>query len=125
MIPQNLLGAALSIIGKQSFQYVRVLPRSINSVGMFIESYATPVNVMGSVQAIPRNLNEQYGLDFQASLKTFYISQYVNDIHRNTAGDRFYFAGEIYQALSETDWVHINGWTGVVCVHIPGGCPAC
>jgi hypothetical protein len=125
MIPQNLLGQALSIIGKQSFLYVRFLTRSENAIGLDVSQYAAPVPMVGSVQAIPRNLYERYGLDLQGDYKTFYVSSNIIDVERIKAGDQFIYANQRYQSLSETDWFLMNGWTGIVCVHVPGDCTVC
>lgn len=125
MIPQNLLGSALSIIGKQSFQYVRFLSRSLNDIGLDVAQYAAPVPLLGSVQAVPRNLYEKYGLDLQGDYKTFYVSNNTKDIARNISGDHFMYDGAKYQCLSETDWFPMNGWTGILCVRILGDCSVC
>lgn len=125
MIPQNLLGSALSIIGKQSFLYVRFLTRSENSIGLDVSQYAVPVPMLGSVQAIPRNLYERYGLDLQGDYKMFYVSNNIVDVERVKAGDQFIYNNQRYQCESETDWFPMNGWTGVLCVRVPGDCSVC
>jgi hypothetical protein len=123
MIPQNLLGTALSIIGKQTFQYVRFLGRQTNSIGNDVATYAVPIPMMGNVQEVPRELFQHYGLLFDKDYKIFYVSEEINVVQRGSSGDHFIFGNETYQVLSDTDWYFINGWAGIIGVRIPGGCP--
>ena len=58
MIPgSNVLSMALSILGKQCFQYFPFLSRTLNSIGSDGDLAAAPVPVTGSVQPVPRNLS--------------------------------------------------------------------
>lgn len=119
MIPQNLLGAALSIIGRQQFKYIKFIGRTTNEIGLDVASYNTPVCMSGSVQAIARNLYAQYGLDLQKNYKMLYVSENVMDIERDVSGDQFIYAGQKYQCESTTDWFPMNGWMGILCVEVP------
>ena len=119
MIPgQNILNMALSVIAPSSFQYYAFLSRTPNDIGQDVTSYAEPVTLLGSVQPVPRNLFEAYGLDFQRSYVNVYVSKGILDIARDVSGDQIQFNGFTYQCLSITDWQPIDGWDQVLCVKV-------
>ncbi|WP_197335302.1 phage collar protein [Ralstonia solanacearum] len=69
MIPgSNLLGLALSVIGKQRVEYFRYIGRKTNDIGDDVSVYADPVPMFGSVQAVDRNMYQYLGLDFQSAI---------------------------------------------------------
>lgn len=117
MIPgSNILNMALTLIAKQSVNYYRFLSRSTNSVGQYVAVYDAAQIVVGSFQAVPRQLYQQYGLDLQKSYSTFYTSNDILDIERNVSGDQIGYAGRRYQVESDNDWYAQDGWKGVLCV---------
>lgn len=109
---------AVSVVGKQSFTYLKFLSRSENGIGLDVPIYAAPITISGQIQAVPRNLFQQYGLDFQKTYLTFFVSKDILDIERDVSGDQIIFNSNTYQCLSETDWFNINGWKGVLTVKI-------
>lgn len=117
-VPFNLLNSAMSAVGKQKFSYLKFVSRVTNDVGEFVPTYSLPVALSGQVQAVPRELFEKYGLEFQGTYLMFYVSKEILDIERDVSGDQIKFGGATYQCLSETDWFQINGWTGVIAVRI-------
>lgn len=117
MLP-NLLNMAMTLVGTQQFTYFKFLSRATNSIGVDVAVYDTPKLLTGQVQAVPRNLFEQFGLDFQRSYLTFFVSKDIHDVERDMSGDQIKFANDTYQCLSETDWFKINGWTGILAVKI-------
>lgn len=114
----NLLNVALSVVGRQSFNYIAFTSRTPNAVGQDVATYAAPVALTGSVQPVPRSLYQQYGLDFQRDYLIFYVSQNAIDVTRDVSGDQMQFNGNLYQCVSETDWFPMNGWTAILCVKI-------
>lgn len=115
----NLLNLAMSVLGKQSFDYIAYTGRDSNEIGIFQDSYAAPVPMTGSVQPVQRTLYEQMGLDFQKNYHTFYLSQLVGDVARGRAGDKFTYDGKSWQCLSTFPWHSMDGWTECTCVQIP------
>ena len=117
-IPFNLLNTAMRAVGKQAFTYLQFVSRSTNSIGLDVAVYATPIELQGQVQAVPRKLFEQYGLDFQKNYLTFFVSDSILDIERDVSGDKMQYADKTYQCLSKTDWYNQNGWVEVLTVQI-------
>lgn len=114
----NLLNMAMSVVGNQQFNYIKFLSRSENDIGQDVPLYDIPVLTVGQVQAVPRELFDKYGLEMQKNYLMFYVSQEILDVTRDVSGDRIEFANQTYNCLSQTNWVPINGWTGVICVQI-------
>ena len=119
MIPgQNLLNMALTVIARQTLRYYRDAGRTLNSVGQDVTEYYPGVNMVGSWQPVPRKLYEVYGLDLQKDYFTFYTSNDVLDVQRDVSGDQISFNGQLYQCESNNDWFHLDGWKGILCVHV-------
>ncbi len=114
----NLLNMALTIIAKQTVSYYQFISRSLNSVGQDIAVYASPINLVGSWQPVPRHLYEIYGLDLQKDYFTFYSSNNILDIQRDISGDQLVFMGKRYQVESSNDWYQLDGWKGMLCVDL-------
>lgn len=114
----NLLNMAMTVVGKQSFAYTKYLSRTLNNSGLWDSIYDVPRPLSGQVQAVPRELFEKYGLDFQGTYLMFFVSRDILDVQRDVAGDQIKFGGATYQVLSETDWLQINGWTSVIAVKV-------
>lgn len=114
----NLLNMALSIIAPQMFEYYQFVSRTPNAVGQDIATYAVPVTYYGSVQPVPRQLFEQYGLEFNRSYMTFFIRQEVFDVTRDVSGDQMFFNGKMYNCLYKTDWFAQDKWVSVLAVRI-------
>lgn len=117
MLP-NLLNMAVSVIGSQQFAWYRFLSKYTNNPGLDVPTYASPVFLEGQVQAVPRELFEKYGLQFQNKYLIFYVSADIMDVDRDVAGDQIKFDNNTYECLSETDWFQMNGWKGIIAVQI-------
>ena len=115
----NLLVKALRLIASQTFTYVAFSGRELNGIGNWVTSYAPPVQVQGSVQAVSRQLMQILGLDMQRHYVNIFVPQAVVDVRRDVTSDQFVFCGVTYQALSITKWVQIDGWNQVLCVEVP------
>ena len=118
MIAGNLLNRALKRVGSQTVQYMRFSGRTTNEIGLDVSTYAEPVNITGSVQAVPRSTYEQLGLDFQKRYIMIYTSAPVVDLQRDVSGDKISVGGKSYQVVSATDWLMMDGWQSVLCVEV-------
>jgi hypothetical protein len=121
------LDDATQVIDTLTIQYVKYLGRVKNAVGQWISSYATPVDVQASVQAVPRTTYNQLGLDLQKQYVNVFVSLDVTDLDRDVSGDQFILPdGRRYQLESQTDWYGIDGgfqggigWVGpLLCVAV-------
>lgn len=112
----NLLNMALRVIARQTVSYFVFTGRVLNSYGQDIPTYADPIQITGSFQAVPRQLYEKYGLDLQKTYYTFYSSTNIIDVGRDTAGDQLSFNNQRFQVESGNDWFATDGWKGVLCV---------
>jgi hypothetical protein len=116
MIGSNLLSVALSVIGTTTISLYRFVSRSANTIGNLISLYEYPVECRTSVQAVPRDLMHQLGLDMQKDYIMVYAVDDVNDIMRDTSGDIIQWRGKFWQSESSTDWQAIDGWQGTLFV---------
>ena len=122
MIPgSNILNAALTVIAATPVTYYVNTGRVTNEIGQDVASFAAPITVYGSLQAVPRDKYEYMGLDLQKNYVYFYTSKTVTDLQRDKSGDRFEYNGHLFQCESETDWHFIDGWCSVLCVNITEG----
>lgn len=120
MIPgANVLQMAMSVLGKQCVQYYNFLSRATNSIGQDVATYSGPVPIQASVQPVPRNLYEQYGLPFDRYYVNVYVPQSVLDVSRDVSGDALQYNGNYYQVLSKTDWFQQDGWVAVLAIQVP------
>jgi len=115
----NILRQAMRQIASQTLIYKAYVSRSKTSIGTYVSEYATPVSVKGSIQPVPRTLMEILGLDMQKHYVNIFVPQRVVDIHRDVSSDLFLFNDDIFQALSITKWVTVDGWNQVLCVEVP------
>jgi hypothetical protein len=119
MIPgANVLNMAFRIIAQENVVYYRDLGRIQNLIGQDITQYDPGTQMSGSFQPVPRSLYTQYGLDLTKSYYTFYTSNNLLDVTRNISGDQIAFNGQRYQCEAANDWFMIDGWKGVLCIHI-------
>ena len=117
MIPgANLLNAAFGMIAAQGFEYQPYQARTINAVGLYETTYGPRVTLPGSIQAVARNVYQEYGLDLQKNYATIFVSRDVLDLTRDTSGDRVFWNGRAYQIISQTDWFNIDGWVSFLAV---------
>jgi hypothetical protein len=115
---QDLLKMALTMIYRQALTYYKALGRTENSLGQYVTTYAQGIVMTGSWQPVPRQLYMQYGLDLQKDYYTFYTCNNVLDLDRDISADQVAFNGQLFQVESDNDWYALDGWKGVLCVHI-------
>ena len=119
----NLLNIALTVINPMPVTYFKFKDRTNNDIGLLVTSYEEGVVVYGSVQAVPRSVYEQFGLDFQKNYVSLWVRQSVIDINRNQSGDQIEWAGRRFECKSETNWYNMDGWTEVLCVDVGKALP--
>jgi hypothetical protein len=115
----NILQTALSVIARSPFAYYAFSGRTANDIGQYQATYNPPLNCCGSVQAVPRNLYNFYGLEFQKYYLKFFCSRDAVDVGRDTSGDMIVYSGNNYQVLSITPWYDIDGWVEILAVQVP------
>lgn len=128
MIPgSDLLSDAFEAIDSVTIGYCRWLSRTKTPQGQWQNLFSTSVDIEASVQAVPRNLYQQYGLDFQKDYVSIFTEHNITDVTRDDSGDVFIMPnGKQYQAISNNDWYGIDGgwqggigWVGpVLCVRL-------
>ena|ERR1700679_1506503 len=115
MIPGiNLLNVAGQIIDFSLVSYYQYTGRSLNSVGQYVATFSEPTNLKGSLQAVPRNLYEQHGLDFNKKYVLLYVPENSIEVQRDVTGDQFTYSEKKYQIESSTDWFFQDGWKGLI-----------
>jgi hypothetical protein len=114
----NILAQAMSVISGTAISYRPFLGRVLNEMRQYVDTYGQPVTVYGSVQPVPRNLYDQYGLDFQKSYVTLYVQRATGDLKRGAAGDQFVWNNGLWKLESNTEWFSIDGWNSVICVYV-------
>lgn len=112
----NLLDDATMVINTIEIQYMAFTSRVTNAVGQWVTTYGASVPVQASIQAVPRNIYQQLGLDLQKQYINVFASLAVTDLDRDVTGDRFVLPdGRLYQIQSQSDWYGIDGgWQGSV-----------
>lgn len=124
MVPgSNLLKQALRIISRQTVIYYQYSGRTSNAIGNLVASYLPPQDITGSLQAVPRNVYQQYGLDFQSDYVTFYSDNNILDIKRDVSADVFQYNGNVFKCLSNNDWFAVDGWVGVLAIRTQEAAP--
>lgn len=122
MIPgSNILNMAFSVIGQHELTLYKAVGRTVNSVGYDVTSYAAPVKIRGSVQAVPRSRYADLGLDLNENYISLFTCSRVSDVQRGQSGDKILFDCKSYQVTSKTDWQGIDGWQSVICQQLPQG----
>lgn len=120
MIPgANILKMAQRVIASSTFSYYRFKERTQNAALQYIAVYETPLTLQGSVQPVPRNLYQEYGLDFERNYWNFFASADMIDIRRDVSGDYMLFKGMKMQCVSATPWLSIDGWVQMLSVEVP------
>lgn len=119
MIPgSNILNMAMSVIATQAVDYYAYAYRTVNDIGLDVAGYQDPVTIYGSVQAVPRSVYQERGLDLQKNYVNFFVRSDAIDLHRDTSGDQFRYSGKVFQLISTTNWYGQDGWVEVLCVEI-------
>lgn len=114
----NLLRAALGVIGCQTVGYQRYIGMVTNAAGVRVVTWAEATPRNGSVQPVSSDLVQQYGLDFEKSYVTIFLPGDMGDVGRGRTGDRFTYAGKLYQIESKTPWDSQDCWSYALAVEV-------
>lgn len=124
MIPgSNLLNRAARLIRLQPVNYYQDIGRYTNAIGLDETQFTGPIEILGSVQAVPLNVYEQLGLDFGRNYVTLYTTAPLIGVQRDVTGDIFTFSGKTYQCRSTTNWIGMDGWNAVLAVEVSIAAP--
>lgn len=114
----NLLSIALSVIAPQQIVLYRALSRVENAIGEWVTTYAPGFPVEGSWQPVDRTKYEALGLDLMKNYYTFYTSELVNAINRDTSPDLAERNGRKYSTVGDVPWRDLDGWQSATFVDI-------
>ena len=114
----NLLSMALTVIQPTTFKLFAFIDRDRSAKGQFVSNFAEGIDVLGSIQAVPRSRYQNLGLDFNKNYIQIYTSSNVIDLRRDSSGDQIEWNGRRYEISSNNDWHAIDGWMGVLAIDI-------
>ena len=75
-------------------------------------------DLQGSIQPVPRELYQTYGLQFDQNYVTAYMPESATDVSRDTAGDQIVYAGGRFQAVQKVNWYGPDGWIALLFVQV-------
>lgn len=118
----NLLPIAMnatSILGcNQQFEYYQFQGSTLDDLGRDIPQYSDPINLTGSIQAVPNKMYEQLGLDLEKNYITVFCPQLIQSLAQNTQPDRIIWNNRTFEAIETKDWTNLNGYTKALFVEI-------
>ena len=115
----NLLTSALTIICRDSFQYLRFNTITTNEIGLDVRDYDQPITRSGSVQSVDVSDIKNMGLDFTKSYIQVWTETPVNAVERDRSGDQIIWNGRRFEIQGETDWNAVDGWNSFTAVEVP------
>jgi hypothetical protein len=114
----NLFNRASRLIKPTSVQYFQFTSRALNAARQWVPTYADPVALAASVQAVDRSTYVQFNLDFQKNYIRLYASQDIIDLKRDHSGDRFTWNGVLYQIDDQNSWFAQDGWASCLAIEV-------
>ena len=118
LLRRNLLKKALRIIPSEVYQYEQYTGEQANNLGIKVPTYASPIDIKGSVQSPENSLYEQMGLSLDKNYKIFYGSANIQGNESQPQPDRFIYNGKTYETVKNSNWFNYDGWSGVLAVEI-------
>jgi len=116
----NLLSIAMRVIQPQNADWRRWEERTLNARGVYVDTYAAAVPVVGaSVQPVARALYQQLGLDFSKTYWTLWVPPDIKVLARDTTGDVVLYGGSTLKCESDTNWRQADGWRKILAIEIP------
>jgi hypothetical protein len=109
---------ATKIIGKNDYILFQYNGRQLDDRGLYVSEFSDPINLKDSIQAVPRNLYAEFGLDWNKYYIQIYTDNPLMVVERENSGDQIEFNGSRYQLLDNNDWNPIDGWQGVLAVRL-------
>lgn len=117
MIPgSNILALALTVQSPQAVQFYAWTGKSTRADGVEVNSYATPVTLYGSWQAVSSKDKAAYGLTMSMDYAVFYCSREFQNAARDEAPDQFVYAGTRWTVIARTGWFDMDGWDAVLVI---------
>ena len=118
----NLLPIAMNattILGcNHQFEFYQFQGSTLDDLGRDIPQYSDPINLKGSIQAVPNKMYEQLGLDLDKNYITVFCPQLIQSLAQNTQPDRIIWNNRIFEAIETKDWTNLNGYTKALFVEI-------
>lgn len=112
MIPGlNLLNVAFGAIAQQMPLYIKATGRALDDAGVWITSFADPVQVRASVQTVEQEAYVELGLDMRRSYLMIFSNLNPADSERGESADRFAYGGRLYEVEKTTPWNNQDGWS--------------
>lgn len=119
MIPGiNLFAVASGLIANDSVTWQAFSSRARNALGNWVNTYAAPEIIKGSVQPIEASEYQALGLDMSKRYVTLFTSHNVQHVKRESGPDRFEWNGARWEAQGGDDWYNQDGWREVRLVYI-------
>lgn len=118
LIDENLLEAALEILPKQSFKYLKYLGNQINELGVSRPIYADAIELTGSIQIPELSIYQDMGLDLEKNYRNIYVSADIRGNEKQPLPDRFIFSNSVWEVVKNSPWYEFNCWCGVLVVEI-------
>lgn len=118
----NLLPIAMnatSILGcNQQFEFYQFQGSTLDDLGRDIPQYSNPINLKGSIQAVPNKMYEQLGLDLEKNYITVFCPQLIQSLAQNSQPDKIIWNNRTFEAIETKDWTNLNGYTKALFVEI-------
>ena len=115
----NLLSMAARVIRMETLQHRAFVSRALNGAGDYESTFAAPVAIQGSFQAVNSKLYQQLGLNLTKNYAMVYTSANIRATERDTEGDLILFAGKAWQCQSDQNWRAMDGFKKMLCVEVP------
>lgn len=112
----NLLAAALSVIAPSAVVWRAYTGKTTRADGVQVTTYAAPVTLYGSWQAVPSRDVAAYGLDMSKDYAVFYASTPFQNAARDEAPDAFTFTDRRWTVIGRTGWFTVDGWDSVLVI---------
>lgn len=118
----NLLPIAMnatSILGcNQQFEFYQFQGSTLDDLGRDIPQYSDPINLKGSIQAVPNKMYEQLGLDLEKNYITVFCPQLIQSLAQNSQPDKIIWNNRTFEAIETKDWTNLNGYTKALFAEI-------
>ena len=119
----NIYQQATAIIARQTYDYYQFIGTAIDARGRQTSQYNPAVTLADSIQAVPRELYQDLGLDFERDTIRIYTDNQLFAIERDYSGDQIDYRGARFQLLSDTDWQSQDGWREIFAVRLVNEVP--
>jgi hypothetical protein len=117
VIPSSdILEDALMVIDTDTVQYYSYYSDVTNDAGIVIPTYLNPIDVDGSLQAMPLSQVEKLGYDMSREYVVFFAQMPMYEASRDRGADYFTFNENRYSIVNVTNWHMIDGWAEVTAI---------